>query len=294
MVGQWFLEPSIGVRIPVGQHLNDIMLSMNKTELEEYLELAKEIAEESAAIALLYFGFETERTWKSDNTPLTQADTEINSLVIKKIEERYPEHSIQGEEESSKKENSKFIWVCDPIDGTMPYSLGLPTFTFSLALVDQLNGQPILGLINDPVNKNMYWAYVGGGAFRNGKKIAVSADDSLKNTYINIDGPTKGERFSKTQIMNQLSAKGARTMVFCSFIYGGIQVANGKFVGSVFLNPYAHDVAALKVITEEAGGIVTDLEGNPRRYDQDGLGCILSNGVTHTVILDCVRETGVN
>ena len=109
-------------------------------EIEKYLKLAQEIAGESAEIALKYFGFETETTWKSDNTPLTQADTEINALVIKRISEHYPEHSVQGEEESSKKAGSKYIWLCDPIDGTMPYSLGLPTFTFSLALIDQADG----------------------------------------------------------------------------------------------------------------------------------------------------------
>ncbi len=258
-------------------------------ELEKYLELAKEIAEVSATIALKYFGFETARTWKNDNTPLTQADTEINTLVIKKILEKYPEHSIQGEEESLKKEGSKYIWVCDPIDGTMPYSLGLPTFTFSLALVDQSDGQPILGLVNDPIGKNMYWACKGEGAFRNGKKIMVSTDTDLKNTYLNVDGPTKGEKFSKTEIVSQLSGKGARSMVFLSFIYGGIQVANGKFSGAVFLNGFAHDVAALKIITEEAGGKVTDLEGNKRRYDEEGLGCVLSNGILHQEILDCVE-----
>ncbi len=262
---------------------------MKDAELEKLLNLAKQIAEEAAHIAVKYFGFETERTWKSDNTPLTQADTEINSLVIKMVEEQYPEHSVQGEEESSKKEGSKYIWVCDPIDGTMPYSLGLPTFTFSLALVDQSDGQPILGLVNDVMQKNMYWAYKRGGAFRNGKRLTVSKDTELKNTYLGIDGPTKGDVFSKTDIMNQLSKNGGKTMVFLSFIYGGIQVANGKFSGAVFLNPYAHDVAALKIITEEAGGRVTDLEGNERRYDETGLGAVLSNGVLHQKILDCIK-----
>ncbi|MTV47314.1 inositol monophosphatase family protein, partial [Streptococcus pneumoniae] len=63
-------------------------------ESENYLQLAKEIADDAAIIAFKYFGFETEKTWKSDNTPLTQADTEINAMVIKKIEEQYPDHSI--------------------------------------------------------------------------------------------------------------------------------------------------------------------------------------------------------
>ena len=67
--------------------------------MEEYLKLAKEIADGSAEIALKYFGFDVENTWKSDDTPLTKADTEINSFVIKKINSAYPEHSIAREEE---------------------------------------------------------------------------------------------------------------------------------------------------------------------------------------------------
>ncbi len=258
--------------------------------MENYLKLAQEIANDSAVIALKYFGFETEKTWKSDNTPLTEADTEINSLVIRKVQEKYPDHSIQGEEESLKKEGSKYIWVCDPIDGTMPYSLGLPTFTFSLALVDQNDGQPILGLVNDPILKNMYWAYKGSGAFRNGKKINVTNDSSLKNTYIELDGSGKKLGFSKTEIMNKLRIKDTKVMSLLSFVYGGVQVANGKFTGAIFLNEFAHDVAALKIITEEAGGKVTDLNGNVRRYDKEGAGCVISNGILHQEILDCVKK----
>ena len=78
-------------------------------------------------------------------------------------------------------------------------------------------------------------------------------------------------------------------MKLLSFIYGGIQVANGKFVGAVFYNKYAHDVAALKIITEEAGGKVTDLNGEERRYDEDGVGCVVSNGILHDEILEYVK-----
>ncbi len=259
--------------------------------MENYLKLAQEIADGSAEIALKYFGFNTDKTWKSDDSPLTVADTEINSFVIKKIQEQYPNHSIQGEEESLKKEGSKFIWVCDPIDGTMPYSLGMPTFTFSLALVDQSDGQPILGLVNDPILKNIYWATKGGGAFRNGQKISVAADSDLKHTYIELDGSgsnLKGN-FAKHDIIGVLRSKGCEVMSLLSIVYGAIQVANGKFAGAVFLGRHAHDVAALKIITEEAGGKVTDLKGNERRYDEEGLGCIISNGKLHSDILDCVK-----
>ena len=74
--------------------------------MEQYLEFAKKLTLEAGEIASKYFSFEIEHTWKDDNTPLTLADSEINDLVIKRINEAYPEHSIYGEEKSDKKENS--------------------------------------------------------------------------------------------------------------------------------------------------------------------------------------------
>lgn len=262
--------------------------------MEQYLEFAKSLAKEAEEIALKYFGFEVENTWKEDNTPLTKGDTEINDLVIKRINETYPEHSIYGEEKSEIKENSKYIWVCDPIDETMAFSCGMPTFVFSIALVDQSNGLPVLGVINDPVMKNMYWAYKGNGAYRNGKKIAVSDSNTLKNTYINTASTGKSVGFSNLPFFKTLSDMKCAVMKFPSFIYGGIQVANGKYAGAVFFKEYGHDVAALKIITEEAGGKVTDLNGDERRYDQDGIGCVVSNGILHKDLLDIIKTCKLN
>lgn len=257
--------------------------------MEEYLDFAKKLAKEAEEIALRYFSFETETTWKGDGTPLTKADTEINDLVIKRINDTYPEHSVYGEEKSQIKENSKYIWVCDPIDGTMAFSCGLPVFVFSVALVDQSNGLPLLGLINDPVMKTTYWAYKGSGAYRNGKKISVLKNTTFENTYFNIAAPGTAVGFSNLPLLKTLNDKKCVVMKFPSFIYGGIQVANGKYVGAVFYHKYGHDVAALKIITEEAGGKVTDLNGKERRYDQDGLGCIISNGILHNEIIEIVQ-----
>src|SRR3990167_2755534 len=183
--------------------------------MAEYLEFAKNLAKEAEEIALKYFSFEVKSTWKEDNTPLVKADTEINNLVIKRINETYPEHSIYGEEKSDRKENSKYIWVCDPIDGTMAFSCGLPTFVFSLALVDQSNGLPVLGIVNDPVIKNMYWAYKGGGAYRNGKKISVNKVTALKNTYVSVDGSGKRFGLSNPKTIDAFYQSGTNVMKLC-------------------------------------------------------------------------------
>lgn len=255
--------------------------------MNEYIEFAQKLAKEAEEIALRYFGFDTETVWKEDNTPLTIADTEINDLVIKRINETYPQHSIYGEEKSDKKEGSEYIWVCDPIDGTMAFSCGLPIFVFSIALVDQKTGLPILGLINDPVMKNTYWAYKGGGAYRNGKKLFVSTADDLK--YYIIGGSSEKLGFAPSHLQKLLTDKKNKVFKFPSFVYGGIQVANGKFAGGIFYHPQGHDIAALKIITEEAGGKVTDLNGEERRYDKDGLGCVVSNGILHEELLAVIK-----
>jgi myo-inositol-1(or 4)-monophosphatase len=257
--------------------------------MEQYLEFAKKLAKEAEEISLKYFSFEVESTWKGDNSPLTIADTEINDLVIKRINETYPEHSIYGEEKSEIKENSKYIWVCDPLDGTIAFSCGLPIFVFSIALVDQSNGLPILGLINDPMMKTMYWAYKGSGAYRNGKKIYVLKNETFNKTYSITGASGKDVGFSNLPIHKTLNEMNSSVMKFPSFIYGAIQVANGKFIAGVFYRRYGHDIAALKIITEEAGGKVTDLNGEERRYDQDGIGCIISNGILHEQLLNIVQ-----
>ena len=135
----------------------------------------------------------------------------------------------------------------------------------------------------------MYWAYTGNGAYRNGKKIEVSKENTLKNTYFSIGASGREVGFSNLPLFKILSEKKCKVVKYPSFIYGGVQVANGKYSGGVFYAKAGHDVVSLKIITEEAGGKVTDLNGKERRYDEDGLGCVVSNGILHEEILEYVR-----
>lgn len=147
-----------------------------------------------------------------------------------------------------------------------------------------------MGLINDPIMKNMYWAYKGGGAYRNGKKIFVSKNTTFENTYLNTGGSGRYVGFSYSPLLELLSKKKCAVTKYPSSIYGGIQVANGKYVGAVCYSKEGHDVAALKIITEEAGGKVTDLNGEDRRYDGPGIGCVVSNGVLHDELIEIIKE----
>lgn len=88
--------------------------------MKNYSKFAMELAEHAGSIMLKYFNTGLKKEWKADNTPVTQADIDVNKLVIESILKEYPSHGIFGEEESFMQE-SDYIWVCDPIDGTWPF-----------------------------------------------------------------------------------------------------------------------------------------------------------------------------
>lgn len=258
---------------------------MNK----EYLDFAKSVAREAGEIMRTYF-LHTEREWKEDQTPLTIADTTINQLVIDRIGERYPEHSVLGEEQSAMKD-SRLTWVCDPVDGTMPYSHGLPISTFSLALCD--GGEPIVGVVYDPFMERMFWAEKGQGAYCNDERLAVH-DGGFGRALIDIAGfqypspnsvlPIGGE------IINILHNQGAQVTSLWSSVMPSCLLAAGHYTAILFNLPFPQDPVAIKVIIEEAGGKVTDLFGNEQRYDQLTKGFIASNGVIHDELVRIVQE----
>jgi len=122
--------------------------------LDEYLEFAKEIAKYAGNIMLKYFKQNNGASYKGDKTIVTLADTEINTYLINRVKEKYPTHSVDGEEEQFGK--SDYVWVCDPVDGTAMYARHIPVATFSLALV--IKGEPKVGVVYDPFTDNLYTA----------------------------------------------------------------------------------------------------------------------------------------
>ena len=113
---------------------------------KEYLEFAKEIAAKAGEIMLKYFKCENGANYKFDQTIVTKADTEINTYLVEKVKERFPGHSVDGEEEQFGESN--YVWVCDPVDGTAMYARHIPVAVFSLALV--IDGKPEIGVVYDP------------------------------------------------------------------------------------------------------------------------------------------------
>ncbi|HWY79502.1 MAG TPA: inositol monophosphatase [Candidatus Sulfotelmatobacter sp.] len=255
--------------------------------MKSYKQFSLELAVKAGEIMLKNFAFGIKKEWKEDNSPVTVSDIAINKLVIESLLEEYPAHGILGEEESMLKE-SEYIWVCDPLDGTMPYSHGIPTFTFSLALTQQ--GVPIFGVVYDPILKRMFTAEKGKGAYLNKERIHVSPTAIFEKQRIGIEGSFRS-LYNLNDFRLVMDRKEVRPFSLACFTYSSLLVAKGEFLAAVYGNITAWDCAAVKIIIDEAGGKTTDLFGNEQRYDKPMKGFIGSNGVMHDKLLEILNKT---
>ena len=234
-------------------------------EKSDYLNFAISLAKESGEIMKKNLRLGRKIEFKEDNTEITETDLAINDLVISKINEKYPEHNILSEEGSDMKRKTDFVWVCDPLDGTMAFAHGIPTSMFSLALVN--NGEPIMGVAYDPFMNRMFYAEKGKGAYLNKDKINVSKNKEIKDALVSLinwgDAP-----FKITKLYPKLTELGTDLLSAGSVVYVDCLVACGEFDAVIFPSNKSHDSAAIKIIVEEAGGKVTNLFGEEQRYDK--------------------------
>lgn len=254
---------------------------------KQYLDFAKEVALIAGEIMLNYFKGDNGASYKYDQTIVTKADTAINSYLVARVKNQFPTHSVDGEEE--KFGNSNYVWVCDPVDGTAMYARHIPVAVFSLALV--VNGEPIVGVVYDPFTKNLYSAAKGQGTYQNDIKIHVN-DKELDNmkSVCHYDMWPDAE-YNIYDAIKELGKK-SYFIGIGSIIRACMCVANGDFNLAVFPGTKNKncDIAAVKIIVEEAGGKVTDLFGNEQRYDEAINGAIISNGTIHDEVVSVIKK----
>lgn len=259
-------------------------------EYQRYLEFAKSVAYEAGEIMRKYFGKNPDSEFKEDDTIVTVADKEINNMVIERVKVAFPKHAINGEE-ASYAQDTKHVWVCDPIDGTNPFAMALAVSVFSLAYV--YDGEPLVGVVYDPFTDRMFWAVKGGGAFINEDRTYVNAQGFEPKARINFDWWSNAEYDVLTPLIEISKRTGAYLLSPGSATHAAVLVAQGDFVASVFPGTKGKcvDIAAAKVIVEEAGGKVTDLFGEEQRYDGDIRGTIVSNGVVHDELVELIQQS---
>ncbi len=254
---------------------------------EAELSFAKDLAMQARKIALKYYKTKLQYITKGDNSPVTIADEAINQIVIDTVKQQFPDHGVLGEEQSWQRDR-QLLWVCDPIDGTVAFSMGEPIFMFSLALVD--NGKPVVAVTLDLANGDIFWATTGGGAYMNGEHIHVSTR-ALKDGWLAF--PTNLKVLIDAQEMyTNLSAQAYQTNIIHGAVFKGMLIAQGLCDASVWprlVHPW--DAAAVKLIVEEAGGRLTDFSNHEHRFDIDlAGGMIITNGFMHSEVLEVINR----
>ena len=202
---------------------------------------------------------------KSDNTPVSNGDIEVNKLITNKIKELTPSIPIVSEESSDNKsqDNLKDFWLIDPIDGTYDYINNLDEFTINAGLI--INNQPVAGLICAPAKKRMFYSYGKELAFEliNEEEVKLESNNFNKNeikfvSYSNKIKPEIEKIHKKLNVKKYVRMKSS--LKFCV-------IAAGEYHGYV-AEPRAceWDIAAGHAILKHAGGNVTDFDGKEILY----------------------------
>ena len=203
---------------------------------------------------------------KSDNTPVSNGDLEVNKIITQKLKEITPHLPIISEETSDNKSlnDLKDFWLVDPIDGTYDYINNLEEFTINAGLI--INKNPAAGLIYAPSKKRMFYSYGENSAFEivNGKTVELNCSKNFdKNeikfvSYSNKIKPEIEKIHKKFNVKKYVRMKSS--LKFCV-------IAAGEYDGYVAEpRAYEWDIAAGHAILKHAGGIVTDFENKEIKY----------------------------
>lgn len=194
---------------------------------------------------------------------VTRVDKESEELILNTIKQRFPDHKFLAEESVKDTEPGGYRWIIDPLDGTTNFIHGYPAFSVSIAL--ELNAEVILGIVYDPLRKEVFRAEKGGGAFLNDQPIKVSSVSELSNSLVTTGFPFK---------MRELIDPYLRLFKNILFRVSDIRRAGSAALDlahlacgrcdsffEIGLKPW--DIAAGSILIKEAGGIITDFGGGP-------------------------------
>jgi inositol-phosphate phosphatase/L-galactose 1-phosphate phosphatase/histidinol-phosphatase len=234
---------------------------------KEIIAFAHTLADAAGEIVRHYFRKPITTETKSDASPVTEADREVETAIRKMIEAHLPEHGIFGEEHGRTNQQSPWQWVIDPIDGTRAFIAGYPLFTTLIALAHK--GVPLLGVIDQAILRERWTGVHGSRTQCNGKDIFARGIVSLKQAVVATTSVPYCFNEQETAAFNWVKDNCAHVIVGGDG-YGYAMLASGQidlFIDSG-LKPY--DFCALKPVIEGAGGIITDWEGDPITIASEG------------------------
>jgi histidinol-phosphatase len=247
-------------------------------------EAAIEIAQRAAQRALRYFNESVTVEWKHDQSPVTIADRETEQELSAALQARFPGDAFLGEEYGEQPGTTGYRWIIDPIDGTRSFVRGIPLWATLVGL--EYKGEQIAGVVEVPTLGHTYHALRGAGAWRKEKRLQVSEVDRLDRSLLFYSSISWFVKAGKERQFLELAHRTERQRGFGDF-YGFVLVAQGSGEVMAEHGVKSWDVAAVKVLVEEAGGRFTDWDNTPTIHRPD---VIASNGRLHDVALQLLNS----
>jgi myo-inositol-1(or 4)-monophosphatase len=255
--------------------------------LASYLETAIDIAREAGALLSTYFerrvGFEL----KGDFDLVTVADRASERLVVERLRQHFPSHSIVAEEGGGHQGSSGFRWYVDPLDGTTNFAHGYPIYNVTMGL--EQDGEMLVGVVFDPTRQEMFSAERGAGAYLNNRRIHVSTAKRLEDSLVSTGFPSRKRHLNvNIHFYHQMAMathgvrRGGSAAIDLAYVACGRLEAFWEFG----LNPW--DMAAGTLLVTEAGGRCTDMKGGP--HSITGPHLLTDNGAIHQETVDLFSE----
>ena len=242
---------------------------MRKTSKQQYLDFAVETAYLAGRLTLGHFQGGTKPEFKSDDTPVTAADREAETFIRSRIEKKYPEHAVIGEEYGTQgPEGSSCRWIIDPIDGTKSFIHGVPFYGVLIGLEIEENVEA--GVVYFPALDQMVAAATGCGCRLNGRLVRVSSVATLERATVAFTDAGSFAEYGRGEAWEKIQRA-------CWFragwgdAYGHCLVATGRV--ELMLDPVMNlwDCAPFPPILKEAGGFFGDWQGTPTIHGGEAL-----------------------
>ncbi|MEK9725609.1 MAG: histidinol-phosphatase [Rhodospirillaceae bacterium] len=251
-------------------------------DLEAFAAFAEELADAARAVSLNYFRTAVPADVKADASPVTVADREVEALLRERIEARFPEHGIYGEEHGAVRLDAEYVWVIDPIDGTKAFITGKPLFGTLIGLTRR--GRAAMGVVDMPALGER-WVGVDGRPTRFGADVArTRACPRLADAWLYATSPQmfEGARVGRFEALRDA----CRHAVYGGDCHGYGLLASGwvDVVCEASMSPY--DYIALAPVIAGAGGVVTDWAGRPLGLEGDGTVIAVGDPARQAEILD--------
>ncbi len=262
--------------------------------IADYLAVAVEAARRGAA-TLEQWRRKFQVREKSRADLVTDADNASQQIVKETILSQFPGHAFLGEEDSVGKTpeqtrppvDSPPIWVVDPLDGTVNYVHDVPAYCVSIGL--WADGRPLVGVILDPRQNELFTAGAGQGAFLNGQPIRVSQTPILRESLISTGFPANWEaQLRNLDAWRKVSYHARALRRTGSTALNMAYVAAGRFDGYWAYDNYAWDVLGGAALVLEAGGVLSTADGKP--FDPFRADLCATNGHIQAELLAALGE----